>query len=139
MKKACLAIILMFMLCIQVLPVSASGQISPFMDGTVSTGSAYLNSSGKGIFRLTVKQEATEIKVTSCYLYKKEKDNNGKEVFKKVATLDPPDTVAKNRKVYSATVDYSSSCTSGQTYYIVATFDIDGYTKTYTSPTVTIK
>ena len=139
MKKACLAIILMFMLCVQVLPVSASGQISPFLDGTVSTGSAYLNSSGKGIFRLTVKQEATEIKVTSCYLYKKEKDNNGKEVFKKEATLDPPDTVAKNRKVYSATVDYSSSCTSGQTYYIKATFDIDGYTKTYTSPAVTIK
>lgn len=139
MKKACLAIILMFMLCVQVLPVSASGQISPFMDGTVSTGSAYLNSSGKGIFRLTVKQEAAEIKVTSCYLYKKEKDNNGKEVFKKVATLDPPDTVAKNRKVYSATVDYSSSCTSGQTYYIKATFDIDGYTKSYTSSAVTIK
>ena len=121
MKKACLAIILMFMLCVQVLPVSASGQISPFLDGTVSTGSAYLNSSGKGIFRLTVKQEAAEIKVTSCYLYKKD------------------DTVAKNRKVYSATVDYSSSCTSGQTYYIKATFDIDGYTKTYTSPAVTIK
>lgn len=136
MKKTCLAIILMFMLCIQVLPVSASGQISPFLDGTVSTGSAYLNSSGKGIFRLTVKQEADEIKVTSCYLYKKD---DGEETFKKVATLDPPDTVAKNRKVYSATVDYSSSCTSGETYYIKATFDIDGYTKTYTSPAVTIK
>lgn len=136
MKKACLAIILMFMLCVQVLPVSASGQISPFLDGTVSTGSAYLNSSGKGIFRLTVKQEAAEIKVTSCYLYKKD---DGEETFKKVATLDPPDIVAKNRKVYSATVDYSSSCTSGETYYIKATFDIDGYTKTYTSPAVTIK
>ena len=34
---------------------------------------------------------------------------------------------------------YSSHLTSGQTYYIVATFNIDGYEKVYTSPTVTIK
>ena len=87
MKKACLAIILIFMLCVQVLPVSASGQISPFLDGTVSTGSAYLNSSGKGIFRLTVKQEAAEIKVTSCYLYKKDVHRDKHIILKQHSTL----------------------------------------------------
>lgn len=41
--------------------------------------------------------------------------------------------------LYSASLDYSSYLPSGQTYYIVATFNIDGYEKVYTSPTVTIK
>ena len=105
-----------------------------FADLVVKSGSAYLNSSGKGIFKLTTKQDAAEIKVTSCSLYKKDGRNSS---F--VKSLDTPTNVAKNRSLYSATVDYSSHLTSGQTYYIVATFNIDGYEKVYTSPTVTIK
>lgn len=72
--------------------------------------------------------------ILSCTLYKKEGSTSS---FEK--SLDTPTTVAKNRSLYSATVDYSSHLTSGQTYYIVATFNIDGYEKVYTSPTVTIK
>ena len=134
MKKICLIIVAILMLSIQVLPVSADNRFEPFADLVVKSGSAYLNSSGKGIFKLTTKQDAAEIKVTSCSLYKKDGRNSS---F--VKSLDTPTNVAKNRSLYSATVDYSSHLTSGQTYYIVATFNIDGYEKVYTSPTVTIK
>ena len=134
MKRICLIIIAVLILSIQMLPASADNRFEPFADSVVKSGSAYLNSSGKGIFNLTTKQDAAEIKVTSCTLYKKEGSTSS---FEK--SLDTPTTVAKNRSLYSATVDYSSHLTSGQTYYIVATFDIDGYTKTYTSPAVTIK
>lgn len=134
MKKICLIIVAILMLSIQVLPVSADNRFEPFADLVVKSGSAYLNSSGKGIFKLTTKQDAAEIKVTSCSLYKKDGRNSS---F--VKSLDTPTNVAKNRSLYSATVDYSSHLTSGQTNYIVATFNIDGYEKVYTSPTVTIK
>ena len=43
------------MLSIQVLPVSADNRFEPFADLVVNSGSAYLNSSGKGIFKLTTR------------------------------------------------------------------------------------
>lgn len=134
MKRLCLAVILVFILCVQVFPASANGVFDVFKDEHVASGSAYLNSKGKAIFKLTTTEEAAKIKVISCDLYKKSGNSSSK-----VQELDPPTTVAQNRSVYNATKDYSSYCTSGQTYYIVATFDIDGYTKSYTSPAVTIK
>ena len=52
MKKICLIIVAILMLSIQVLPVSADNRFEPFADLVVKSGSAYLNSSGKGTKRM---------------------------------------------------------------------------------------
>lgn len=58
MKRICLIIIAVLILSIQMLPASADNRFEPFADSVVKSGSAYLNSSGKGIFKLTTKQDA---------------------------------------------------------------------------------
>ena len=129
MKRFFLLLIAICLLIVQVMPAFAEPEITPYADAIVASGSVNLNTHGKGIFRITIYRAASEIKVISCTLEEKVGNN---WVFAK--SLEVPDVVAKNRNIYSATKDYSSSCKSGHTYRLTGTYDIDGYQKTYTSP-----
>lgn len=62
------------------------------------------------------------ISVTACSL--EEKDGNR---WSRVATLTPPDHVAKDTFIYDSECDYSADISGGGPYRIKATFDADGY------------
>lgn len=52
-------------------------------------------------------------------------------------SLTVPDDVLHDVCVFSASVDYSDKLITGNTYRVIATYNIDGYVKSYTSNTLT--
>jgi len=78
----------------------------------------------------------TSISVSSCTLQKK--NASGSWVY--ASSLTPPSDVAKNTSNFGALADYSSSCTSGNTYRVRAVFKAVyngiSYTVTRTSNSV---
>ena len=80
---------------------------------------------------ITLKYEANSVYISNCSLQIKE---NGKWIFEE--KLPTPQTVGSNTASYMTEYDYSSYLTSGGTYRIVVVYNIDGYTKSYTSNSI---
>lgn len=100
---------------------SASVSIGSGMDADFYAGTNY---------------NCSSISVSSCTLQKK--NTSGTWVY--AASLTPPSNVAKNTSNFGALADYSSSCTSGNTYRVRAVFKAvyngTSYTVTRTSNSV---
>ena len=125
-------------LCLAILTFSrgalaeTNNRVSVCADSVIISADVSLNVNGLAYFNVTVFDEAASIRVSLCKL---QQLVNGKWV--NVRNLAVPSYVATNDSVYTATKDYSDYCTSGHSYRLVATYNIDGYTKTYTSNTAT--
>ena len=104
--------------------VFASG-IMPRADEYYSDAGVAFTSAGLAVFTATTTFRFDTLSVTSCTL--QVKAGGG---WSDGATLTPPSHVARNRFTYAAEKSYSSSCSSGNTYRIKATFDADGHTIT---------
>lgn len=108
--------------------MTGASQPLPYADEYYSNAGVAFTSAGLVVFTATTAFQFQTLSVTSCTLQIKE----GRE-WNKAASLTPPSLVAKNRFTYAAKKNYSSSCTSGNTYRIVAAFNADGQTITKTS------
>ena len=51
--------------------------------------------------------------------------------------LPVPNVVQQNTCVFYASANYANQLTSGNSYRVVVTYNIDGYTKSYTSNVIT--
>ena len=98
---------------------------TPYADTVFSSARVLLSTQMDASFTAQTKSKQAEIKVTSCILQIKTGS-----VWVDSMTLTAPSKVATNTSRYSAAKDYSSSCSSGNTYRIKAVFDADGHTKT---------
>lgn len=87
-------------------------------------------------FDAAANYNCSSIYVSSCTLQKK--NASGSWVY--ASSLTPPSDVAKNTSNFGALADYSSSCTSGNTYRVRAVFKAVyngiSYTVTRTSNSV---
>lgn len=127
MKRFTVSIIMICLLPSMV-GVTLASDIRPYADEHYSNAGVVFTSAGLAVFTATTAFQFQTLSVTSCTLQIKE----GRE-WNKAASLTPPSLVAKNRFTYAAEKNYSSSCTSGNTYRIVAAFNADGQTITKTS------
>lgn len=100
-------------------------EIMPLADSDVISASVSFNSAGLATFEVTAYNNPSEIKVTSCSLQVKQGD---KWVFS--CSLEAPSAIAYNRNTYSASMNYASSCSKGNTYRVAATYYIGGKYKT---------
>lgn len=98
---------------------------TPYADTVFSSARVLLSTQMDASFTAQTKSKQAEIKVTSCILQIKTGS-----VWVDSMTLTAPSKVATNTSRYSAAKNYSSSCSSGNTYRIKAVFDADGHTKT---------
>ena len=98
---------------------------TPYADTVFSSARVLLSTQMDASFTAQTKSKQAEIKVTSCILQIKTGS-----VWADSMTLTAPSKVATNTIRYSAAKNYSSSCSSGNTYRIKAVFDADGHTKT---------
>ena len=108
----------------------APDEIAVCADSIIASASVSLNTSGTAYFNVAVYQEADSIRVSSCRL---QKLVDGKWI--NAGSLSVPSMVRTNTRVYTTTKDYSGNCSSGYSYRLVVTYNIDGYTKSYTSNT----
>ena len=106
--------------------------VTPMADPVFARTSVSINSSMSSTFSATTQLVCDSISVTSCTLQVK----NG-STWSNVGSVTPPSTEAKNTTVYVAVKSYSSSCTSGKTYRLVAVFTADGHSLTSYSNQVT--
>ena len=102
-----------------------AAMVTPYADTVFSSARVSLSTQMDASFTAQTKSKQAEIKVTSCILQIKTGS-----VWADSMTLTAPSKVATNTSRYSAAKDYSSSCSSGNTYRIKAVFDADGHTKT---------
>lgn len=109
---------------------AAPDKIAVCADSIIASASVSLNTSGTAYFNVAVYQEADSIRVSSCRL---QKLVDGKWI--NAGSLSVPSMVRTNTRVYTTTKDYSGNCSSGYSYRLVVTYNIDGYTKAYTSNT----
>lgn len=109
---------------------AAPDKIAVCADSIIASASVSLNTSGTAYFNVAVYQEADSIRVSSCRL---QKLVDGKWI--NAGSLSVPSMVRTNTRVYTTTKDYSGNCSSGYSYRLVVTYNIDGYTKSYTSNT----
>lgn len=100
-------------------------------DAYVASCGTFLSSTGNAQMIITLKYEANSVYISNCSLQIKE---NGKWIFEE--KLPTPQTVGSNTASYMTEYDYSSYLTSGGTYRIVVVYNIDGYTKSYTSNSI---
>ena len=98
---------------------------TPYADTVFSSARVLLSTQMDASFTAQTKSKQAEIKVTSCILQIKTGS-----VWADSMTLTAPSKVATNANRYTASKNYSSSCSSGNTYRIKAVFDADGHTKT---------
>ena len=108
-----------------------AAMVTPYADTIFSSARVSLSTKMNASFTAQTKAMQSEIKVTECVLQVK----NGTD-WNESTTLIAPSKVATNTSRYSAAKDYSSNCSSGNTYRIKAVFDADGYTKTVYSNSV---
>lgn len=99
-----------------------ASEIMPRADSEFASITISLKSSEQVSFRAIAYDIKKQIKVTACWLERKNADDS----WSNVGTLTPPGVIAENAFSYSATVDYSSNIGSG-TYRVGATFDADGH------------
>lgn len=123
---------LLVVLCLTLLHCSSAlaatkEEISVQADSIIATANVSLNSDGVATFSVTVYDKAGSIRVTSCRL---QKYDNG---WVNAGSIAAPSYVATNLFLYTTTKDYSSYCSAGGQYRIIATFNVDGYSKSYTS------
>ena len=102
-----------------------AAMVTPYADTVFSSARVSLSTQMDASFTAQTKSKQAEIKVTSCILQIKTGS-----VWADSMTLTAPSKVATNTSRYSAAKDYSSSCSSGNTYRIKVVFDADGHTKT---------
>ncbi len=107
---------------------AAPDNIAVCADSIIASASISLNNSGTAYFNVAVYQEADSIRVSSCRL---QKLVDGKWIS--AGSLSVPSMIRTNTRVYTTTKDYSGNCPSGYSYRLVVTYNIDGYTKSYTS------
>ena len=86
---------------------------TPYADTVFSSAKVSLSAQINASFTAQTKSKQAEIKVTSCILQIKTGS-----VWVDSMTLTAPSKVATNTSRYSAAKDYSSSCSSGNTYRI---------------------
>ena len=98
---------------------------TPYADTVFSSARVSLSTQMDASFTAQTKSKQAEIKVTSCILQIKTGS-----VWADSMTLTAPSKVATNANRYTASKNYSGSCSSGNTYRIKAVFDADGHTKT---------
>lgn len=110
---------------------ASAAMVTPYADTVFSSARVSLNTKMNASFTAQTKAKQAEIKVTECVLQVK----NGTE-WNESTTLTAPSKVATNTSRYSAAKDYSSNCSSRNTYRIKAVFDADGYSKTVYSNSV---
>ena len=96
--------------------------IVPFADAVFDRASIVLYGDKTVTFSGKTFGSKATISVTACSL--EEKDGNR---WSRVATLTPPDHVAKDTFIYDSECDYSANILGGGPYRIKATFDADGY------------
>lgn len=96
--------------------------IVPFADAVFDRASIVLYGDKTVTFSGKTFGSKATISVTACSL--EEKDGNR---WSRVATLTPPDHVAKGTFIYDSECDYSDDISGGGPYRIKATFDADGY------------
>lgn len=114
--------------CCSVALAAIEDEVATCADPIIASASISLNGSGIAYFNVTVYREAETIKVSSCSL---QKLVNGSWIS--AGSLPVPSVVRVNTRVYSASKDYSNYCIDNFSYRIVVTYNIDGYTKSYTS------
>ena len=102
-----------------------AAMVTPYADTVFSSARVSLSTQMDASFTAQTKSKQAEIKVTSCILQIKTGS-----VWADSMTLTAPSKVAMNANRYTASKNYSSSCSSGNTYRIKAVFDADGHTKT---------
>lgn len=124
---ALVVILCLTLLCCSSAFAATKDELSVQADSIIATANVSLNSSGVATFSVTVYDRAGSIRVTSCTLQKYE---NG---WVNAGSITAPSYIATNLFLYATSKDYSSYCSAGGRYRIIATFDIDGYTKSYTS------
>lgn len=122
-----LSIMLLSLLLLSIATTAFAADILPYADSYFDSLTINLNSTKKVGYRAVAKEVHNEIKVTSCTLQKKSGTR-----WINAGSLDAPEVVAQNTRVYDAAMDYSDDIGSG-TYRISATFYADGYTVTRTS------
>lgn len=123
-----LAVVMMITLATQAL---ASG-ILPRADLVFDRATINLYADKEVTFSAQTAGKKGSISVTACSL--EEKDGNR---WVHVATLTPPDHVAKDTFIYDSEGIYSDDIPNGGTYQIKATFNADGYEITRTSNEMT--
>ena len=126
----CLIAMLCLLFTSSVAFAAAPDDIAVCADSIIASASVSLNTSGTAFFNVTVYQEAGSIRVSSCQL---QKLVDGKWIS--AGSLSVPSMVRTNTRVYTTTKDYSGYCLSGYSYRLVVTYNVDGYTKSYTSNT----
>lgn len=127
MKRVAAFILVIILSMLTIHSVFASG-IMPRADEYYSDAGVAFTSAGLAVFTATTTFQFDTLSVTSCTLQVKD---GGR--WSQAGTLTPPSHVARNRFTYAAEKNYSSSCSSGNTYRIVATFNADGHTITKAS------
>jgi hypothetical protein len=126
-----LCILLAFSCCFVSAGVAATLESLVFESASVTIGSSI-----DADFDAATNYNCSSISVSSCTLQKK----NASGTWVYAASLTPPSDVAKNTSNFGALADYSSSCTSGNTYRVRAVFKAvyngTSYTVTRTSNSV---
>lgn len=119
--KRILTITLMLMLLIGATANALANIIVPLADDVFDATKVQLSSTGKVTLYCVTYDVMNSIKVTSCWLEKKQ---NGVWVYD--CSVTPPSEEGVNTIGYSATLECKSSIGSG-TYRFAATFSADGH------------
>lgn len=132
-RKTCLTMVLVVMMLVAN-SVAFADEIMPLAGSDFSQVSVTLSDSGKASFYVVTVASASEIKITRCWLKKK----NANNVWVYAAYVDPPETSASGICLITSK-DYSSdlaACGAG-TYCICFTVDADGKTTSTCSNSIT--
>ena len=112
---------LVFILSLLFCVCAYADEILPFADSTFTSTSASLTTKKAVSFFLQTKETQQSIKITSCWLQKK--DGN---IWRFAKPLEVPSKTATNTTSYTAYMDYSSSIGSG-TYRLGHIANADGH------------
>lgn len=132
MKKKYTYFIILLVSLTLLFDTAAGSSVMPYADSVFVSSGVSLSRTIGAVYAATTKSKCSVIKVSSCTLQVKSGND-----WSDSTSLTAPSTVAKNTTSFRATGSYSSSCTSGNTYRIKATFDADGHQITKYSNEVT--
>ncbi len=133
MKKIILTILYIGVLSTLLVTFAFAEEFTPYSDKVFDILTASLSSSKTVTFNCVASENQKSIKITNCWLQRK----NG-TIWKKICNLDIPTTEAVNTISYSAYMNYSDKIGIG-TYRVGFTINADGHTATRYSNERTFK
>ena len=122
--KKVFSVFLTLVLCCSIICTATATIVDTCADAEFSSASASLSAKKTVTFSCLTNSEKKSIKITSCWLQKKDGT-----IWRFSKSLALPTVVASNTNTYGAWMDYSSSIGSG-TYRIGFIANADGHTVT---------